>query len=66
MFIQVIWHPGGVPGVTSLVAFLPKEKTGLVVLTNASAKDKVTYPIVYRLLAELFNINTEEPVQGNL
>ncbi|TCD62783.1 hypothetical protein EIP91_006401 [Steccherinum ochraceum] len=58
---EIIWHPGGVPGITSLLAWLPKEQIGLVVLVNASAKDKVTNAIAFRIAAELLGIKEENP-----
>ncbi len=37
----LIWHDGGVTGMQSIVAFIPKKRIGIVVLTNLS---NITFP----------------------
>lgn len=45
---KVVQHGGNIDGMTALVALLPEERTGLVVLTNLEGND-LTYALMYRV-----------------
>ena len=45
---KVVQHGGNIDGMTALVALLPEERTGLVVLTNLDGND-LTYALMYRV-----------------
>jgi CubicO group peptidase (beta-lactamase class C family) len=45
---KVVQHGGNIDGMTALVALLPEERTGLVVLTNLEGND-LTYALMYRI-----------------
>jgi CubicO group peptidase (beta-lactamase class C family) len=45
---MVVQHGGNIDGMTALVALLPEERTGLVVLTNLDGND-LTYALMYRV-----------------
>jgi CubicO group peptidase (beta-lactamase class C family) len=44
----VVQHGGNIDGMTSIVALLPEERTGLVVLTNLD-QNELTYALMYRV-----------------
>ena len=44
----VVQHGGNIDGMSALVALLPEERTGLVVLTNLDGND-LTYALMYRV-----------------
>lgn len=45
---KVIQHGGNIDGMTALVALLPEERTGLVILTNLNGNE-LTYALMYRV-----------------
>lgn len=48
--IDIVWHNGGSGGSRSYVAFLPEERTGVVVLSNSSASvDELGRKVLYLL-----------------
>lgn len=44
----VVQHGGNIDGMTALVAMMPEEKTGLVILSNLDQND-LTYALMYRV-----------------
>ncbi len=44
----IVQHGGNIDGMTALVALMPEEQTGLVVLTNLGPND-LTYALMYRV-----------------
>ena len=44
----IVQHGGNIDGMTALVALMPEEQTGLVVLTNLGQND-LTYALMYRV-----------------
>ena len=46
---KLVHHGGNIDGMTALVAMLPEEKTGVVILTNMDGS-ALTYALMYRLL----------------
>jgi CubicO group peptidase (beta-lactamase class C family) len=44
----IVQHGGNIDGMTALVAMLPEERTGLVVLSNLDGND-LTYALMYRV-----------------
>jgi CubicO group peptidase (beta-lactamase class C family) len=45
---KVVQHGGNIDGMTALVAMLPEEKTGVVILSNLGQND-LTYALMYRV-----------------
>ena len=45
---KVVQHGGNIDGMSALVALLPEERTGVVVLTNLDGND-LTYALMYRV-----------------
>ncbi len=45
---KVVQHGGNIDGMTALVALLPEERTGLVILTNLNG-NLLTYALMYRV-----------------
>jgi CubicO group peptidase (beta-lactamase class C family) len=45
---QIVQHGGNIDGMTALVALLPEERTGLVILSNLGGND-LTYALMYRI-----------------
>jgi hypothetical protein len=45
---KVVQHGGNIDGMSALVALLPEERTGLVILTNLEGND-LTYALMYRV-----------------
>jgi CubicO group peptidase (beta-lactamase class C family) len=44
----IVQHGGNIDGMSALVALMPEEKTGLVILTNLNGND-LTYALMYRV-----------------
>ena len=44
----IVQHGGNIDGMTALVAMMPEEQTGLVILTNLGQND-LTYALMYRV-----------------
>jgi CubicO group peptidase (beta-lactamase class C family) len=44
----IVQHGGNIDGMSALVALMPEEKTGLVILTNLDGND-LTYALMYRV-----------------
>ena len=44
----IVQHGGNIDGMTALVAMMPEERTGLVILTNLDGND-LTYALMYRV-----------------
>ncbi|KAI0752773.1 beta-lactamase/transpeptidase-like protein [Daedaleopsis nitida] len=49
---DVVWHFGAIPGFSLLVAFLPEDNLGTVLLTNIDEKYDDTLLILYRIIDE--------------
>jgi hypothetical protein len=46
----MIFHPGEIPGVSSLISFLPHQKVAVVLLLPADGKDAV----IQQILGEIY------------
>lgn len=47
---KVGWHTGGIDGMLSLVALLPEEEVGVVILTNSMGHNNLFTALMYRVL----------------
>ncbi len=56
---EIVEHNGGIDGMSSLVALLPEEHTGLVILTNLEGND-LTYALMYRVFDAYLNQPTKD------
>ena len=54
--MQVVWHSGAIPGFSLLVAFLPHDNLGVVMLTNIDEKLDDTLNILYRVIDEALGL----------
>ncbi len=70
--IRIIWHNGGIDGMSAWVGFAPEQQFGVVVLTNLETCD-LRKAIFYKLLSHVCDLDAEELVptllkehQGNL
>src|SRR5690606_30288122 len=52
---QMLSHTGGLPGFVSIVAMLPEQRLGVVVLTNAETP--AMYPIVWHVFDHYLGVN---------
>lgn len=52
----LLTHGGGIDGFTALVSFMPRDKTGIVVLTNKSGT-LLTQIVTYNLFDRLFELD---------
>ncbi|OBZ75017.1 hypothetical protein A0H81_05171 [Grifola frondosa] len=53
---EIVTHTGGIPGFSTLVAFLPTDRLGFVILANAGAKAHENDEIMYRIVDEVFGL----------
>jgi hypothetical protein len=51
--MQMVFHPGEIPGVSSLISFLPHQKIAVVFLIPADGKDAVNEQILGEIYAAL-------------
>lgn len=51
---DVVWHTGNADGFSSLVSFLPKQKIGVVILTNINDASSLQYIIEAKQLRDQF------------
>jgi hypothetical protein len=58
-YVQVVWHNGGLPGVSSLIAVLPDDDAAIIQLANADSKDDLDNEISRRIMASLFGIDAD-------
>ncbi|KAI0269029.1 hypothetical protein BGY98DRAFT_1016359 [Russula aff. rugulosa BPL654] len=59
---DVIWHPGGAPGVSTFVAAVVEDGIGIVALTNADTKADVIQNIVVKAAEKVFGFrNSSSP-----
>ena len=54
---EVVTHSGGIPGISTRVAFLPNDDFGVVVLMNADAKEGAAMDIVYEVVDRALGLN---------
>ncbi|KAH9889349.1 beta-lactamase/transpeptidase-like protein [Cubamyces lactineus] len=47
---DVVWHPGAIPGFSLLVAFLPADHLGAVILANMDDKAEETMSVLQRVI----------------
>jgi CubicO group peptidase (beta-lactamase class C family) len=53
---QLVWHTGGVPGGSTIIAFLPNDGIGVTALVNADSKDVLVFPLVLRIVEHLLGL----------
>lgn len=54
--MQVLQHSGAIPGYSTQIALLPRDGLGIVVLCNASQKEKQAMAIVYRVIESILGL----------
>jgi hypothetical protein len=59
VLFQMIWHTGGIPGISTLVAFYPHAKLGLAVLANADYKATPVMRVTTRIMKDALQISDE-------
>ncbi|KAI0669553.1 beta-lactamase/transpeptidase-like protein [Trametes maxima] len=53
---DVVWHFGAMPGFSTLVAFLPKDNIGVVIMANMDEKLNDTLAILFRVIDEALGL----------
>lgn len=53
---QIVAHTGGLPGISTLVAFLPDDGLGVVALANADEKASVNQEILLRIVEDVMGL----------
>nr|VWP00380.1 Enterotoxin-like protein [Ganoderma boninense] len=53
---DVVWHFGAIPGFSTLVAFLPKDNLGAVLLANMDEKQDTNMGILFRVIDEALGL----------
>ncbi|KAM5537978.1 hypothetical protein V8D89_008454 [Ganoderma adspersum] len=53
---DVVWHFGAIPGFSTLVAFLPKDNLGVVLLANMDEKQDDNMSILFRVIDEALGL----------
>ncbi|KZT05037.1 beta-lactamase/transpeptidase-like protein [Laetiporus sulphureus 93-53] len=53
---EIVSHTGGVPGISTRVAFLPSDGLGLVLLANADEKASANEAIMYRVVEDVLGL----------
>lgn len=53
---ELVHHSGGIPGISTRVAFLPNDHMGVVILANADAKGKAVLDILYRTIDRVLGL----------
>ena len=63
---DVVWHFGAIPGFSLLVAFLPEDNLGVVLLANMDEKQNDNMEVLYRVINEALSLqeNTENECVG--
>ena len=63
---DVVWHFGAIPGFSLLVAFLPEDNLGVVLLANMDEKQNDNMEVLYRVIDEALSLpgNTEDECVG--
>ncbi|KAI0327940.1 beta-lactamase/transpeptidase-like protein [Cubamyces sp. BRFM 1775] len=62
---DVVWHSGAIPGFSLLVAFLPGDNLGSVILANMDEKQNDTMSILYRVIEEALDLPQDVPRSDN-
>jgi hypothetical protein len=60
VIFQMVWHTGGIPGISTIVAFYPHAKLGLAVLANADEKAAPVMRVTTRIMKDVLHISTDE------
>ncbi|KAA1476004.1 beta-lactamase/transpeptidase-like protein [Dentipellis sp. KUC8613] len=58
---DIIEHSGGIPGISTLVTFLPAEGLGFVILTNADTKSFTYNDLPQRIVRDVFGHSEHKP-----
>ena len=53
---DVVWHFGAIPGFSTLVAFLPEDNLGVVLLANMDEKQDDNMSILFRVIDEALGV----------
>ncbi|OSC96792.1 beta-lactamase/transpeptidase-like protein [Trametes coccinea BRFM310] len=53
---DVVWHSGAIPGFSLLVAFLPEDNLGVVLLANMDDKADDVMSVLYRVIDEALDL----------
>ncbi|EPS99304.1 hypothetical protein FOMPIDRAFT_1164237 [Fomitopsis schrenkii] len=53
---NIVAHTGGIPGISTLVVFLPDDGLGIVVLANADGKDAANMAIVLKIIEDVLDL----------
>ncbi|KAI0645099.1 beta-lactamase/transpeptidase-like protein [Trametes meyenii] len=56
---DVVWHFGAMPGFSTLVAFLPKDNLGVVIMANMDEKLNETLSILFRVIDEALGLQVQ-------
>lgn len=61
---KVLWHSGGLFGISTLIGLLPDDGIGVVILINSSGKGPESDKIMYRVVDDILGLHTkpEEPL----
>lgn len=60
---EIVYHTGGIPGFSTLTAFLPADKLGIVILINADEKQKQFMAILFKAVSDALGLSSTE--EGN-
>ncbi|KAI9067465.1 beta-lactamase/transpeptidase-like protein [Trametes sanguinea] len=65
---DVVWHSGAIPGFSLLVAFLPEDNLGVVLLANMDDKADDVMSVLYRVIDEALDLpeNIERDVSDGI
>ncbi|EIN06834.1 beta-lactamase/transpeptidase-like protein [Punctularia strigosozonata HHB-11173 SS5] len=58
---DLIWHSGGIPGISTFVGFFPNDNLGLAVLANADEKSLATMRVATEILQAALKVTADEP-----
>lgn len=58
--LQVLWHTGSLPGISTLIGVLPEDGLGVVVLINTSEKGKQCMQIMYHLIDDALGLDSTQ------
>ncbi|PSR76801.1 hypothetical protein PHLCEN_2v8182 [Hermanssonia centrifuga] len=60
---ELISHSGGIPGISTEVCFLPSERLGVVILSNADNKHSSELAIIYRIIEDFLGLDRKASVE---
>jgi hypothetical protein len=47
--LQLVYHTGGIPGVSSIIALFPDDNVGVISLCNTDHQETILYEIVSKI-----------------